>query len=71
MRGGPRPGAGRPRFADPATAEEAARLLAAYTEGGVWPTARGEVALDLAAAQALIAKLRRRKPGKVSAAKPA
>jgi hypothetical protein len=61
-RGGPRPGAGRPRRADPATAEEAVRELGRYLDGGVWPSRTGDVCLDLPAVVALLNKLRRRKP---------
>jgi hypothetical protein len=61
-RGGPRPNSGRPRRADPVTADEAAREIGRYLSGGVWPSRTGDVCLDLPAAVALLAKLRRRKP---------
>jgi hypothetical protein len=61
MRGGPRPGAGRPRRADPTTAEEAARELSRYVGDGVRSSWSGDVYLDLPAVVALLAKLRRRK----------
>lgn len=61
-RGGPRPGAGRPRRADPTTAAEAVRELGRYLSGGVWPSRTGDIVIDLPAAVALLAKLRRRKP---------
>jgi len=60
VKGGPRPGAGRPRRADPTTADEAVRELARYgIVGFATPLA---VCLDLPAAVALLHKLRRRKP---------
>lgn len=61
-RGGIPGKAGRKPFRDPETAAEAARMLATYTDGGVWPTTTGDVALDVRAAVALLHKLRRRKP---------
>ena len=60
-RGGPRPGAGRRSRADPTTADEAARELGRYLSGGVWPSRTGDIVIDLPAAVALLAKLRRRK----------
>lgn len=60
-RGGPRPGAGRPRRPDPTTADEAVRELGRYLDGGVWPSRTGDIVLDLPAAVALLNKLRRRK----------
>lgn len=68
MRGGPRPNAGRKPYADPTTAEEAARMLSAYVEGA-YPTPAGNVGIPLAAAVALLHKLRRRRPGTTSAAR--
>ncbi len=59
MRGGPRPGAGRPRRADPTTADEAVREMERFgVHAYVTPLA---VCLDLPAAVALLNKLRRRK----------
>lgn len=66
-RGGPRPGAGRKPYADPSTADEAARMLATYTDGGIWPSAHGDVQVSLSAAVELLHRLRRRSPAKVSA----
>lgn len=61
MKGGPRPGAGRPRRPDPTTAEEAARELARYGVAA-YVTPAGNVGMEIPAAVALLAKLRRRKP---------
>lgn len=62
MKGGPRPGSGRPRRADPATAEEAARELRRYAPDVMHD--HGYVVLTLPDAVALVNKLRRRKPAK-------
>ncbi len=69
-RGGPRPGAGRPRRADPTTADEAVRELGRCLDGGVWPSRTGDVCLALPAAVALLNKLRRRKPTTTRTEKP-
>ncbi len=58
-RGGPRSGAGRPRRADPVTADEAVRELERFgVSAFATPLA---VCLDLPAAVYLLNKLRRRK----------
>lgn len=61
-RGGPRPGCGRPRRADPATAEEAARELRRYAPDVMYE--HGYVILTLPDAVTIVHKLRRRKPAK-------